>query len=158
MNQKFGSDIGGVLVPLIFGSHRKTFDEEAFKKRQPRENAFSVLAKLAETVFGPSNIYLVSYCGLETERKTRVWLDHQGFHEITNIPVSNLYFCRDRAHKNPICAKLGITEFVDDRMPILQSLETVPTRFWFNPKEDEVSSDPNIRTVHNWTEIAQCYL
>ncbi len=159
MKRIFGSDIGGVLAPSINPSRELPYTFEELKKLTPHPDAFEVLGRLTTEIFQPRNMFIVSYCDEEIERNSRKWLEYHGFHEITKIPVSHLFYCRDRSHKNIICQELGITDFIDDREKILLSLETVPNRYLFDiNNKRETASIPEIKVVHSFTELADQYL
>jgi hypothetical protein len=92
--------------------------------------AFEALARL--TVRFAGRVWLVSKCGPAVEARTRAWLDHHRFFELTGIAPGNLRFCRARPDKAPICKKLGIGFFVDDRWDVLLAMHgVVPHRFLF---------------------------
>ena len=84
-------------------------------------------------------VYVVSKCGEATEARSREWLSHNNFFERTGVPPSNVYFCRERAEKAPICTRLGVTHFVDDRLEVLSYLDDVPHRYLFKPRDEEVA-------------------
>ncbi len=128
---ELGVDIGRVIIAgdgpdtsFVSGS-----DEDALRTPEIA-GATEALARLHRAVGG--RLWLVSKCGARVQERTRRWLGHRRFFETTGIDASNLFFCRTRPEKAPICARLGITCFVDDRSDVLESMDgIVPHRLWF---------------------------
>ncbi|GJL95768.1 MAG: hypothetical protein DHS20C05_21730 [Hyphococcus sp.] len=127
---KLGIDIGGVIITKIDPNSDTSFFSGAFLETPPEQEAFSTIRDLRERAFG-DEIYIVSKCGPSVEKKTREWLEHHQFWEVTGVPSRNLHFCRTRAEKAPICEALGIQVFVDDRIDVLAHMKTVNTRILF---------------------------
>ncbi|CAM4061969.1 hypothetical protein GCM10009799_40900 [Nocardiopsis rhodophaea] len=94
------------------------------------DGAFDALAELATAPFA-GRVHIVSKAKPATAQRTREWLDQHGFAERTGIPASHLHFVPERADKAPVCAQLGVTHFVDDRLDVLEHLTTVPHRYLF---------------------------
>ncbi len=110
--------------------------------------AFEALARLTAAYEG--RVWLVSKCGAGVQQKSRAWLEHHRFFEITKIPEENLRFCKTRPEKAPICEKLGITCFIDDRYDILDSMRgIVPMLLWFGESH---SRSPRIWPAPTWRE------
>ncbi len=86
------------------------------------------------------------------------WLHHHKFFHRTGIPTENLHFVRDRADKAPVCARLRITHFVDDRLDILRRLTTVGHRYLFvGGLGDETAPSeipPWVTVAETWAELA----
>jgi hypothetical protein len=82
-------------------------------------------------------IHLISKIDPVTEYAYRKWLEVNGFWGATGISAKNLHFCRQHEDKAPICAELGITHFVDDRLRVLRSLTTVPQRYAQKPRQED---------------------
>src|SRR3970040_1117951 len=125
-----GVDIGGVIIDRV----RNDGTDTAFKSKRYLETTaipgvFSSLAKLRERFNG--EIFVVSKAGLETELKTRDWLNHKGFYDLTGINPGDVHYCRERKEKAPICEWLGITHFIDDRLEILSYMYSVPNKYLF---------------------------
>jgi hypothetical protein len=128
---RLGVDIGRVIIAgdgpdtsFVGGS------EEDALSAPPIEGAFEALTRLREHFAG--RIWLVSKCGARVQARTRLWLAHHQFFERTGIDPLHLRFCRTRPEKAPICAELGITCFIDDRVDVLAEMrDIVPTRILF---------------------------
>ena len=103
-------------------------------------------------------MHLVSKCGPGVEAKTRAWLVHHRFGDITGVWEERLHFCRTRADKAPVCERLGVTHFIDDRLEVLGYLSTVPHRYLFQPDEKEMARHaahlPLVCIVQSWREVA----
>ncbi|MFF0492280.1 hypothetical protein ACFYTQ_24915 [Nocardia sp. NPDC004068] len=97
--------------------------------------AFEVLPDLIARFEGRA--WIISKCGENTERKTRAWLDHHAFYDRTGLPRGHVRFCRQRADKAVVCAELGITHMIDDRLDVHRALhDVVPHRYLFGPQEE----------------------
>lgn len=144
---RLGVDIGRVIIlgdgpdtSFVGGS-----DADALRT-PPVPGALEALAALTRTFGG--RVWLVSKCGPRVQQRTRVWLAHRGFFAATGISPQNLHFCRDRKEKAPICAKLGIGLFVDDRVDVLTAMDgVVPSRFLFGAVTSPV---PGLVPVPTW--------
>jgi 5'(3')-deoxyribonucleotidase len=152
---RLGVDIGRVIISgdgpdtsFIGGT-----DEEAL--RAPAiEGAFEALARLRARFAG--RVWLVSKCGKRIEARTRTWLAHHRFFEVTGLDPQHLLFCRTRPEKAPICARLGVTCFVDDRLDVLASMEGIArTRLLFGANH---SPDPRVTAVRDWSEVEAAIL
>jgi hypothetical protein len=152
-----GVDIGGVIVDRVA---ENSPDTSFFGLRPldtpPVDGAIEALRQL---VTGPFEwrVYLVSKARHTTAATTRRWLEHIGFFERTEVPRQNLYFVADRLDKAPVCERLGITHFIDDRLKVLNILTTVHHRYLFtgglgdNAPPDDVPE--GIEVVDNWDNL-----
>jgi hypothetical protein len=117
---------------------------------------FDALATLTVQPFA-GRVHLVSKAGPKVAANTRAWLIHHGFSGHTGIPVSNLHFVRERRDKAPVCQRLGITHFVDDRLDVLVHLDTVEHRYLFLGGTDEPTPDRRLpdwaTTVDTWARL-----
>lgn len=129
-----GVDLGGVVIG---GDGNQ---DTSFWGRRPMETpqiagAFSSLQRLHELFAG--RVFIVSKAGPRVEALSGQWLEQHGFHDQTGIGADHLNFVRERADKAGVCASLGITHFVDDRLDVLAHLDgVVARRFWFTPPGD----------------------
>jgi hypothetical protein len=155
-NIALGIDIGGVIIQSSDDSHGDTsFFSGNYLNTPAMDGVFGAVAALVARRFGPKT-WLVSKCGTEVEAKSRAWLAEHDFFARTRIPPENLRFCLERRDKAGICAELGITHFIDDRLEVLSYLETVLNRYLFKPRESEVrkfeSALPLVHRVESWKE------
>jgi len=146
---RLGIDIGRVIIhgdgpDTSFVGAATT--EEALEA-PAMEGALDSIARLVARL--DRRVWLVSKCGKKVEERTRLWLEHHRFYEATGLPRENLRFCRERKEKAPICVRLGITMFVDDRLDVLRHMASlVPHRFLFGAP---FSPDPGVVPAPTWT-------
>ena len=152
-----GVDVGGVLVDRIRADGSDTsFFSDRYLETPAVAGAFDTLARLGRERFG-QRICIVSKCGPRTEEKTRLWLAHHRLLETLGLDAQALHFCRERRDKAPICKRLGVTHFIDDRMDVLVHLTSVPHRFLFGPQKPGVNPDGAMR-AETWADIADALL
>lgn len=156
-----GVDIGGVIIDRANDGTDTSFFSDNYLATTAVPDAFEALRDLVARRFG-GNAYLVSKCGQRIQEKTLSWLDHHRFYELTGISRDNVRFCRKRDQKAGICAELGITHFVDDRLEVLGYLKTVEALYLFQPRPSEVHTFrhflPRVTTVDSWEEILRAEL
>jgi hypothetical protein len=151
-----GVDIGGVLISKAGDGTDTSFFTDRFLETPMVADAFETLARLSRERFS-ADIHLVSKCGPRTQAKTILWLAHRRFEEITGIPPGRVHFCRERRDKAPICARLGVTHFIDDRLDVLGHLTSVSRRYLFMPENEEKerrAHDLGAVVMRSWAEIA----
>lgn len=160
-SEALGVDIGGVLIPRVGVEAETTFKSENYLETPEVPEAFEVLRQLVDRRFG-RRVFLVSKCGPRIQMKSLRWLKHHRFFERTGVKPKHIYFCMERSDKAPMCRKLGITHFVDDRLDVLRSLQTVPYRFLLDTGSRLSESKPgfaqSIRAVTSWGQIAEALL
>lgn len=158
MIEILGIDIGGVIIDRANDKTDTSFFSDNYLKTTAVEGAFEAIALQVERKFG-ANVFLVSKAGPNTQRKTLQWLQHHDFWNITKVPDGNIRFCLKRREKAAICAELGITHFIDDRLEILSCLETVPNKILFNgtPTEMEKFKDclDGVIQARSWKEVLE---
>ncbi|QBI52153.1 hypothetical protein [Streptomonospora litoralis] len=125
-----GVDVGGVIIDRVAEDHDTSFFGETPMRTPAVEGAFEAIAVLAADPF-QGRVHLVSKAKLATADRTRRWLSLHAFTGRTGVPETNLHFVLERADKAPVCRRLGITDFVDDRLDVLRHLGTVPGRYLF---------------------------
>ncbi len=65
-----------------------------------------------------------------------------------------MFFCRTRLEKQPICSKLEMTHFVDDRIHIMHILKnTVKHLYLFGDKTRHKAAHKWTTLVENWEEV-----
>ncbi|MGC5019570.1 hypothetical protein [Micromonospora sp. DT47] len=152
--RRLGVDVGGVIIERSEGTDDTSFFGPNYLRTPPVAGVFEALAELVPRF---DEAYVVSKCEEPTERRTREWLAHHDFHARTGIGPERLHFCRTRPEKGPIAAQLGLTHFVDDRLEVLGHLDTVPYRYLFRPRQDEVDAYAaqlaGVRRVESWPEL-----
>jgi hypothetical protein len=106
-------------------------------------------------------VHLISKAGPKISERTRAWLEHTGFAEATGIPAEAVHFVRNREDKEPVCRRLGVTHFVDDRLSVLTHLTSVRYRYLFTgglgshsaPAPGQVPAWA--RVVGSWPELRE---
>lgn len=155
MGTILGIDIGNVIIEGR-GAEDTSFFSDNFLNTPSVADAFYAIARLVPMF---SETHLVSKCGDNVQRKTRLWLEHQGFYEKTGVQPWNVHFCLDRADKAPICDRLGITHFIDDKLEVLGYLKSVHNLYLFRPRDNEVKRYAEhlqhvTKRVESWVELA----
>ena len=153
-----GIDIGNVITE----GGNEMFGAQFLNTRQ-MPSAFEAVKELVANVFGPEKVFLVSKCGVKMQEKTREWLRHHKFYELTGVREDHVHFCLERHQKATICQKLRITIFIDDRLEILGHLTKVdPPKtalYLFKPNEREVRKyakfRPYVVRVESWEELVR---
>ncbi|MBI1251813.1 MAG: hypothetical protein GC189_10105 [Alphaproteobacteria bacterium] len=152
-----GVDVGGVLVDRIRADGSDTsFFSDRFLETPAVAGAFDSLVRLGRERFG-QRICIVSKCGPRIEEKTRLWLAHHNVLDALGLDQQALHFCRERRDKGPICKRLGVTHFVDDRMDVLVHLTSVRHRYLFGPQKIGVSTR-GVQPVDSWADLAAALL
>ena len=153
-----GVDVGGVVIKA------EHYHEDAIATG-PVLRADSEVAGARDGVralvarFG-GRVFLISKCGPLTEARMNDWLEEYGFLASTGLPAANVRFCRSRPEKAPICAELGLSHIVDDRVEILNSMATVvQQRFLFRPDQVEAQAHggiaDDIHVSNSWVDLVQ---
>jgi hypothetical protein len=152
-NEFLGVDVGGVLVDRITADGSDTsFFSDRFLETPAVAGAFYTLARLGCERFG-QRICIISKCGPRTEEKTRLWLAHHKLLDMLGLDFQALHFWRKRPDKAPICKRLGVTRFIDDRMDVLVHLTSVRHRVLFGPQEPGVNAKGVVR-AETWRDVA----
>jgi len=130
-----GVDIGGVIIDKDANDDSDTsLFGPNFLNATAVTGAFESLTQLATSF----KTYLISKCGPNVEQRTREWLAHNNFYATTGIPEGHLRFCGKRNEKAAICAELGVTHFVDDRLEVLSYLPPNIKKYLFRSNPEEV--------------------
>jgi len=150
---RFGVDIGGVLI----GRHNDRTDTSFFGPNYLQSEAVAeALQSLRQLSQAGWEVHLVSKCGDNVERKTREWLRHHDFYQLTGVVPEHVHFCRTRPEKEPICRRLGVEYFVDDRLDVLDHLVSVPQLVLFQPNpadEARFQQGHRARLCQSWPEV-----
>jgi len=153
-----GFDFGGVIIEPFPESKTESFEH---LRVNPTPGAFEAIRELVE-FFGPKNSFIVSKCGTTMEQRVVEWLRENDFYNRTSLPSPNVFFCRERKDKAPICKNLQITHFIDDRSDVLQHMVgIIPNLYHFVCEgfPDKTNEKPfnvdayNYTKVHSWNEL-----
>jgi hypothetical protein len=153
-----GIDVGGVLIERAHANDDTSFFGSHPMETPAVEGAFKAVAELCAGPFA-FRVHIVSKAGPKIAALTREWLETQRFFAATGVPAANVWFVRRREDKHDVCRRLGITHFVDDRVDVLTTLDTVAHRYLFTGGlgSDPLPSDvPDDIEVHaTWAELAR---
>lgn len=125
-----GVDVGGVIVRRVARDEDTSFFGSQPLRTEAVEGVIEALALLTAGPF-EGRVHVVSKAGPKVAANTRAWLEHHAFFHRTGIPAEHLTFVRERADKAPVCVRLGVTHFVDDRVDVLAHLTSVGHRYLF---------------------------
>ena len=160
-----GIDVGGVIIGA---DNDTTMFTKNYLEAQPVPGAFEAIRVLHARFLG--QIIIVSKAGPEMQDKTMHWMEQRDFWNATGMlkqglgrhPDQNVFFCRERADKAPICKRMNVTHFIDDRLDVLVHLTTVKKRFLFGSGggrgkgwKDAMSHKAGIYKVADWPEVLE---
>ena len=153
-----GVDVGGVLIRPEHYHEDATVSGPVLRADSEVAGARDGLRRLVALFDG--RVFVISKCGPLTEARMNEWLEAHGLLAATGLAAANIRFCRSRPEKAPICAELGLTHMVDDRVEILNSMATVVHhRFLFCPDPGEVHAHGGIPDRVNvsasWAELVE---
>jgi hypothetical protein len=158
-----GVDVGGVLIDRVAEGSDTSFFGDRPLETPAVPDAVAVIARLAAGPFA-DRVHLVSKAGPKIEQRTRAWLEHTGFYAATGLEPQNLHVVRNRADKEPVCRRLGVTHFVDDRISVLNHLVSVRCRYLFtgglgsSPVPDPEDVPAGMLPVESWPRLEQMLL
>jgi len=148
-----GLDVGGVLVARAAGGADTSFFGSRPMGTPATAGAADAVRELVG-IFG-SRVHIVSKAGPRIEALSRAWLARNGFVGEALVAPDHLHFVTTRSDKGPVCAALGVTHFVDDRLDVLEHLTTVPHRLLFTGGLGDQSPPARVpetvQTVATWT-------
>lgn len=127
---KLGIDIGGVIISRANDHTDTSFFSPNYLRTSAVPGVFEGIRRLVDVV-GTDNVFIVSKATDPTAERSREWLLHHDFYKRTGMKAENVFFCHERKDKAPICARLGITHFIDDKLEVLSYLETVLYKIGF---------------------------
>lgn len=152
-----GIDVGGVIVDRVAeGTDTSFFGDRPMETPQV-EGAFDAIKAL--TLVFDGRVHIVSKAGPRIAGLTREWFARHGFFDKTGVSPDHVWFVRKRPEKSPICERLGVTHFVDDRRDVLEALDTVDHLYLFtgglgtNSPPKNVS--PAIHIARTWLQLRE---
>lgn len=153
MKRILGIDIGGVIVSYDTDLHAE------FEGRMipgATQGCFDAVKQLV-TMF--DDVVIISKCGQKMQEQSTWWLETTHFYTLTGVKSGNVYFCRQRPDKAPIASELGVTHFIDDKIEVLSHMKSVPTKYLFNPRPQDIKGYEEyldqVIIVNSWDEILQ---
>lgn len=150
--QILGVDIGKVIVAGDTDSPERSMFGKGFLQSPEVDGAVEILKYL---VSSPRwvQIYLISKCGEDMQKRTLSWLESHDFYGRTGIARENVHFCRERSDKAGIAKRLSVTHFIDDRIDILKSMpQQVRIKILFDP-ENKTKTRDDMAIARNWQEV-----
>ncbi|MEU8926494.1 hypothetical protein AB0D10_37130 [Kitasatospora sp. NPDC048545] len=149
-------DVGGVIVDRIAAGEDTSFFGSQPLLTPAVDGVFEALARLVADPF-EGRVHLVSKAGPKVAGRTRAWLHHHEFFLRTGVPAENVHFVRERADKGPVCKRLAVTHFVDDRLDVLGHLDTVTHRHLFigglGDERPPAEVPPWAAVAQTWSEL-----
>ncbi len=136
-----GVDFGGVISDRVADNSDTSFFADRFLETPIVDGAFDALLRLSAGPF-EGRVHIISKAGPKIQERTRLWMRHHQFTDRTGVPEANVHFCRERRDKAPICKRLAVTHFVDDRLDVLSYLKTVPVRLLFCARINDAATHP----------------
>jgi hypothetical protein len=154
---KLGIDFGGIIVPAATAEDSSLFGKDCEDNGiTPRCGTVEALKKLVPAFDG--NVWIVSRASPPTARCTRRWLAHHDFWRQTGMLPTHLVFCWDRPDKITVCKALGITHYIDDRLPVLEALKEDVKYLYFMPDEIEEQPGNPVAYVECWDDAVTAIL
>lgn len=139
-----GIDLGRTIVHRVNGIQVLLPDADRVIRRL-------VLEKFDDKV------HIISRVTPEQQKRAEAWLRSTQFLQSVGIATDHLHFCAERRGKAPICHRLGITHFIDDRPEVMCHMPFVPHRFLFQANQEDVekwqAELSNIVQVESWLDI-----
>ncbi len=161
MKDSIGIDIGGVIIKPAETEGDTSFFTNDYLETPMFEGAAETIRRLREERFG-DEVHTVSKCGPRVQQKSLDWLEHHDFYARTGLKRRNVLFCRERKDKAPICKRLGISVFIDDRLDVLSHMRSVGTRIQFCGSQRARKSKGNgsfeYLRCETWREVAHLLL
>ncbi|KAI3632449.1 hypothetical protein MIR68_009555 [Amoeboaphelidium protococcarum] len=132
------SDIGGVIVES--NRRTQTSDHDISRETSLVKNSVEALTAMAEAGY---KLYLLSYCGEATERKTRDFLLNNKVDQV--VPQERWLFCRSRSDKVQLMQQHGIQLLIDDTASIIGQVRDAGLEGLHFGQED----------TGNWSKVLQ---
>lgn len=102
------------------------------------EGSFEALRMLRESRFG-DRLHVISQCDAVTETRRRIWLEEHDFFRRSGLCRDQLHFCREVWEKAELCSRLGVTCCVENSIPVMKNIRTVPFLFLYHPSREEMA-------------------
>ncbi len=149
---RLGIDLGGVIIPWRKDAHSKEpYFDQPFLLRPPRLSALERISDLMGVFRG--KVWIVSRWAAAHREKTHQWLERHQVLPVTGMSAAHVRFCEKISSKADICAELGITHFIDDRMQVMDVLRPiVPHLYLFGEQGQEAYVHEWLTPVANWDD------
>src|SRR3989344_5110604 len=157
MPEMLGVDLNGPIVQRIEPFRFTNLPGDRLCPTQLIEGSVEALRTLRHRF---PKIYVVSICLPRHVRLSRFFLQEADFYRKTGICYDDVHYCWGTGSKGPVCESLGVTHFIDDRLAVLSSLETVANRYLFGGRQYEIDRCPDhgellkeVQRVESWQEV-----
>ncbi len=155
-----GLDVGGVLVERVAAGSDSSFFGDRPAETPMVAGALDAVRTLSSAFCG--RVVIVSKAGPRVAMLTRTWLGEQGFLSADAVPSGAIHFVRRRVDKGQVCAALGVTHFVDDRIDVHHALNSVTWRYLFlgglGPYSEPPAVPSWLTATRNWPETKRLIL
>jgi hypothetical protein len=153
MNARIGIDFGGVIVRNL---HEDTGEDTSLQsssgEQAARAGAFDAIRQLCSACDG--RVWIVSKAGPRMQERTLSWLQSVDFFSRTGVQPDHVRFCLQLEDKKTICRDLRITNFIDDRVHVMQILRgAVPHLCLFGEPQGERFCPPWATFATTWPEV-----
>lgn len=138
---RIGIDIGNVIIGSDTDDPDQFFGDRYLQAPEVHA-AFQSIAELVR-VSGRHNVLIISKCGPFIQKRSLEWLSHHDFFNRTGFHRENVHFTLHRHEKAPLCDRLNIDAFIDDRFTVLEHMlplvadNRMRQLYLFAPDEDE---------------------
>jgi hypothetical protein len=150
-----GIDIGGVLVDRVAEDSDTSFFGSNPMATPMVDGSLDAIRQLLPLF--EYRVHIVSKAGPRIAGLSRRWLDRHGFTGTDMMPLANVHFVRKRPDKHPVCERLEITHFVDDRLGVHRYLQTVEHRYLFTgglgSHQSPSGVGDGITVVESWSRL-----
>jgi hypothetical protein len=132
------------------------------KHRKPLPDAFRVIRRLIDERFG-ERLHIVSRVDEQQEIRARAFVTGHEFQSALGIPLTRVHFCRERHEKGPICERLRITHFIDDRPEVMVYMPTsVIRKVLFDPDQADLDTCASLlgdfNIARSWLDVERLLL
>lgn len=137
-----GIDLGGTIAHRVDGV------------MVPMPECMEVIARLRKQV---KAIYIVSRVTDEQSLRAYWFFNRNNFFEETGLTPNKVHFCYERRDKAPICERLGVTHFIDDRPEVVSHMGDSVVKLLMRPLQIDMDEYApwirNLTVVNSWNEI-----
>ena len=157
MRKVLGVDINGPIVERLEPFNLFNLPGDRHYPTRLVDGAVDALQTLRQAF---DTIYVISVCRPRQIKHSRAFLEKHDFYQRSGIRFEDVHYCFGKGSKAPVCAQLGVTHFVDDRLEVLSSLESVPHKFLFDGRKREIERMPRsaehlskVQSVETWAQL-----
>ncbi len=119
-------------------------------------DADRVIRRLVSEKFG-ERVHIISRVTPEQQVRAEAWLRSTRFLQSVGIATDHLHFCAERRDKAPICHRLGITHFIDDRPEVMSHMPFITHRLLFQANQEDAekwqAELSSTTRVESWLDI-----